>query len=143
MRTKSDIRLAGPLVGEGAATCDLVAALEADDRFRRDSVFGGIFHLGAISFRDLSATNSLHVVIRGDRVSAHVDEVSPLVMSPDGSRRYAWGRVVAHNLLVLLGDASRRLGGQRGRQRCNLQCVAEWVDDDDEEEKEEPAPDAA
>lgn len=139
MRTKSDIRVAGRLVGDGAATCDLVTALEADHRFRQDSFFGGIFHLGAISFRDVSATNSLHVVIRGERVSAHVDEVSPLVVRPDGSRRYAWGRVVAHNLLVLLGDVSRRFGGQRGRQRCNLHCVAEWVDD----EEEEPAPDAA
>ena len=140
MRTKSDIRVAGRLVGDGAEACDLVTALDGDHRFRRDSVFGGIFHPGAISFREVSATNSLHVVIRGDRVSAHVDEVSPLVVSPDGSRRYAWGRVVAHNLLVLLGDAGRRLGGQRGRQRCNLHCVAEWFDDED---GEEPAPDAA
>ena len=113
------------------ATCDLLKALEANPRFRRDSLLGGIFHLGRISYREVSTTDSLHIVIAGEQVSAHVDEISPLRVQPDGSSRYAWGRVLAHNLLVVIGDAARRLRGQHGEQRCNLHCNVEWVDDDD------------
>lgn len=112
------------------AGCDLVRTLDADGRFRRDTFFGGIFHPGRVCFREISPTDSLHVVIRGQQVSAHVDEVSPLVIRPDGTSRYAWGRVAAHNALVLLGDLSRRVRGQHGQQRCDLHCDIEWVDDD-------------
>ncbi len=104
---------------------DLLAALEVDPRFRRDSLLGGIFHLGRISYREISPTDSLHVVVRGDRVSAHVDAVSPLVVRADGTTRYAWGRVLAHNLLVLVTDVTRRVRGLHGLQRCNLRCEAE------------------
>lgn len=132
MLLKTRVDVSDQLTGGPDAACDLVRALEADDRFRRDSRLGGMFHPGRISFRDVSPTDSLHVVIRGDRVSAHVDEVSPLVVRPDGSHTYAWGRVVAHNLLVVLGRASRRLRGHDGPARCDLQCQVEWVDDDPE-----------
>ena len=114
------------------ARCDLLKALEDNPGFRRDSVLGGIFHLGKISYRDISPTDSLHIIITGDKVSAHVDEISPLRLRSDGSSRYAWGRVLAHNLLVVIGDAARRLRGQHGLQRCNLHCQAEWFDDPDE-----------
>lgn len=132
MRTDVDIAQALDidLDVDGAGGCDLIRALDADERFQRDTFLGGIFHPGRTSFRELSATDSLHVVIRGTRISAHVDEISPLVVRPDGSRRYAWGRVVAHNLLVLVGDLTRRLRGQAGAQRCDLHCEIEWVDDD-------------
>ena len=113
-----------------SARCDLLKALEADPRFRRDSLLGGIFHLGRISYREVSTTDSLQIVVTGQKVSAHVEEISPLRIRPDGSSRYAWGRVVAHNLLVLIGDTARRLRGQRGEQRCNLHCGMEWVDDE-------------
>jgi hypothetical protein len=109
---------------------DLLKALETDRRFRKDSLLGGIFHLGKISYREVSATDSLHIVIDGDKVSAHVDDVSPLRRRADGSIRYAWGRVFAHNLLVVIEDAARRLRGLHGAQRCNLHCEAEWYDDD-------------
>lgn len=121
-----------PVDLENVATCDLLKALEADPRFRRDSLLGGIFHLGRISFREVSATDSLHIVIAGERVSAHVDEISPLRVRADGSTRYAWGRVLAHNLLVVIGDAARRLRGRHGDHRCNLHCNAEWYDEDAE-----------
>jgi hypothetical protein len=110
-------------------TCDLIRALDLNPRFRRDSVLGGIFHLGRMSYREITPVDSLHVVIRGDQVSAHVDDVSPLVVRADGSCRYAWGRVVAHNLLVMAGDVARRLRGLQGRQRCNLRCTTEVVED--------------
>lgn len=117
---------------DGTVTrCDLLRALEANGRFRRDSVLGGCFHPGKISYREVSPTDSLHILIDGDKVSAHVDDVSPLRLRADGSSRYAWGRVLAHNLLVLIGDLGRRLRGLRGAQRCNLHCEVEWHDDDD------------
>jgi hypothetical protein len=118
---------------DSVATCDLITALEANPRFRRDSVLGGIFHPGKISYRDVSPTNSVHVIIDGDRVSAHVDEISPLVVRADGTSKYAWSRVVAHNLLVMIADLARRARGQHRPDRCNLHCQAEWVDDDDAE----------
>jgi hypothetical protein len=128
MQTHLDIPIAGH---DGAATpFELLKALDADPSFRRDSLLGGIFHFGKISYRETSATNSVHIIIDGDRVSAHIDEVSPLRVLPDGSSRYAWGRVLAHNLLVVIGDAARRLRGQNGAQRCNLRCQVEWFDDD-------------
>jgi hypothetical protein len=130
MKTEVDVTEALQL--EGAAGCDLISALEADTRFRRDTFLGGILHPGRTSFRELSATDSLHVLIQGTRVTAHVDEISPLVVRPNGTHRYAWGRVVAHNLLVLTGDVTRRLRGQRGKQRCELECEIEWFDDGSE-----------
>src|SRR5882757_9959657 len=81
------------VAGHDGGACDMERALDADERFRRDTALGRIYHPGRISFREISPTDSLHVVIRGDKVSAHVDEVSPLVIRPDGSTRYAWGRV--------------------------------------------------
>ncbi len=111
------------------AACDLISALEADPRFRRDSLLGGIFHVGWISYREVTPTESLHIVIRKNRVSAHVDHVSPLVVRADGTTRYAWGRVVAHNLAVVAADVSRRVRGLHGDQRCNLRCEAVPVED--------------
>jgi hypothetical protein len=113
------------------ARCDLLKTLEANRSFRRDSVLGGIFHPGKISYREVSPTDSLHILIDGDTISAHVDDISPLRVQADGSSRYAWGRVVAHNLLVLIGDAARRVRGLHGAQRCKLHCEVEWYDDED------------
>ena len=128
---KSELDL--PLISDQGpqATCDLISALEANPAFRRDSPLGGIFHPGHISYREVCPTGSVHILIRGDRVSAHVDDVSPLVVRADGTSRYAWGRVVAHNLAVMIGDLARRARGQQGGQRCNLHCEAELVDDVD------------
>jgi len=117
---------------DGTTACDLIQALDANPRFRRDSLLGGIFHLGKISYREVTPADSLHILIDGDTVSAHVDSVSPLVVRADGSSRYSWGRVMAHNLLVLISDVGRRVKGQHGSQRCNLRCQTEWVDDNHE-----------
>ena len=128
---QTDLHL--PITGDqdSVVTCDLIKALETNPRFRRDSRLGGIFHPGKICYREISPTNSVHIIIAGDRVSAHVDEISPLILGTDGSCRYSWGRVVAHNLLVMMGDLARRARGQHGLQRCNLRCQVEWVDDQD------------
>ncbi len=121
---KTDVELQ-PTDADAAVTpVDLIAALDGNPRFRRDSLLGGMFHPGWISYREISPVDSLHVCIRGDRVSAHVDDVSPLVVRGDGRARYAWARVVAHNVAVLLTDVARRARGLQGHERCNLRCEA-------------------
>ncbi len=147
MKTHIDV----PVAPAGqTARCDMIKALEADARFRRDSFWGGILHPGKVSYREISATESLHILIdRAGNVSGHVDDVSPLRRRPDGSARYAWGRVLAHNLLVVIEDAARRLRGLGGVQRCSLHCEVEWYDDhddhdeDDEGDEDEEGPAAA
>lgn len=109
----------------------LVEALEASERFHRDTRLGGILHGGKISFREKTPTDSLHIVIDGDRVSAHVDEICPLHIAPDGAVRYSLGKVLAHNLFVALGDIGRSLAGRRGQQRCRMVCGVDWADDDE------------
>jgi hypothetical protein len=110
----------------------LLRALDANTSFRRDSFWGGILHPGRMSYREVSATDSLHILIDGaGNVSAHVDDISPLRVRTDGSSRYAWGRVLAHNVLVIVEDSARRLRGLHGVQRCDLHCEVEWFDEDE------------
>ncbi len=94
----------------------LVAALESTGRFRRDTGLGAIFHRGRISLRELSSTDSLHVVVDGDAVSAHVDRVSLLKRRRDGSARYTLARVVAHNVAGAHADLVRLLLRRSRRQ---------------------------
>ncbi|MDP8987288.1 MAG: hypothetical protein M3N11_02955 [Actinomycetota bacterium] len=108
----------------------LIGALETSDRFHRDTTPGRIFHPRKISFREISAVDSLHIVIDGNRVSAHVDEISPLRRRPDGSIGYSPWRILAHNLSGACADVARFLRGQHGAQRCNLECEVVWIDDD-------------
>jgi len=108
----------------------LIKTLEASDRFRRDGRIGGIFHPGRISFRELSPEDSLHIVIDGDNVSAHVDEVSPIRCTPGGNARYSALLVLAHNVSGSLASLGRRLRGVHGSHRCSLGCEMVWVDDD-------------
>ncbi|MEO5678422.1 MAG: hypothetical protein ABIS47_02030 [Acidimicrobiales bacterium] len=105
-------------------------ALESSDRFHRDGRLGRIFHPGRVSYREISTTNSLHVIFDGDQVSAHVDDISPLRRRPDGSARYSWVPVLRHNVVGMLADLGRRLRGTHGQERCNLTCETVWVDHD-------------
>jgi hypothetical protein len=108
----------------------LIRTLDASDRFRRDTRLGGIFHPGKVSYRETSRSNSLHILIDGNHVSAHIDEVSPLRASSDGITHYAWGPVLLHNVAGLLADVGRRIRGRHGDQRCGLECELVWVDDE-------------
>lgn len=110
----------------------LVQALEASGRFRRDTGLGGLYHWGKISFREVARRESLHVIIDGNRVSAHVDEISPLSVEPGGTHRYSLWAVVAHNVSGIRADIGRRLHGRHGEQRCNMECEVVWVDDEAE-----------
>lgn len=108
----------------------LIGALEASDRFRRDTGLGNIFHPGKISYREVSTVDSLHIVIAGNRISAHVDEISPLGRRRDGSIGYSLLRVLAHNVAGACAHLARCVRGANGKQRCNLECEVVWVDDD-------------
>ncbi len=101
-----------------------------DGRFRRDAPWGRMLHRGALSLREARATDALHVSVKGERVTAHVDRFSPLALKPgDGRRRYAPLRVVVH-VASLAGDAVGRLRG-RHPDRCELDCEVVEVDDDE------------
>lgn len=125
--------LAAPAVAshEGSANWGLIRTLEQSERFHRDGRLGGIFHPGRLSYRERCPRDSLHIIIDGEKVSVHVDEVCPLRCGPDAPAGYSWARVLTHNLAGLRGDVSRRLRGMHGLQRCNLGCEMVWVDDDD------------
>ena len=110
-------------------TSGLIRTLDASERFRRDGALGGIFHPGRISYRELTPEDSLHIIIDGTHVSAHVDEVCPLRCTTEGVSGYSAVLVLAHNLVGFLADLGRRLGGLHGEQRCNLGCEIVWVDE--------------
>lgn len=113
---------------ETTDTRSLVKALEASPRFRRDTPLGGILHRGKISFREVLVVDSLHIVVEGNRVSAHVDHISPLNCNPRGTRQYSWLAVLAHNVADMTADITRRLRGRGGEQRCTLDCEVVWVE---------------
>lgn len=104
-------------------TRELLRVLERSGRFRRDTKLGRVFHRGKISFREESATDSLHVIIDGNHVSAHIDRICPLDLDPDNSAHYSWAGVLAHNLSGMAGDVARFLGWRH--QRCDVGCECE------------------
>lgn len=92
----------------------LVRALEAHPQFRRDTSIGAIFHRGKISFRQVAARDSLHITIEGDRISSHIDRISPLNCNPDEASHYSVRSIAAHNLTGMVEDV---VGWARGPQR--------------------------
>lgn len=108
----------------------LIEALQRDETFRRDTGLGAILHPGKVSFRERTHHDSLHILVAGNRISAHVDLVSPLRCRPDGTAYYSLRQILVHNLSWITGELNRRLRGRHGEQRCNLHCDAVWVDDD-------------
>ena len=99
--------------------------LESTRRFHRDSGFGRIFHRGRVSFRENLPTDSLHVLIDGNHLAAHVDRVSPLGLRPERPPRYSLRRTAAHNLVGAAHDFIRLLRGRQGDHRSELDC--EWL----------------
>ena len=102
--------------------------LASSGRFHRDSGFGRIYHPGSVSLRENSRTDSLHIVIHADHISAHVDRVSPLDARPDERSRYSVTRAALHNAVGAAQDVVRLLRGRKGDHRSHLDC--EWVWDD-------------
>jgi NRPS condensation-like uncharacterized protein len=102
---------------------ELLRMLESSDRFRRDTKLGRVFHHGKVSFREESATDSLHVIIDGNHVSAHIDRICPLDLDPENSAHYSWAGVLAHNRSGMAGDVARLLGWKH--KRCDIGCEGE------------------
>jgi hypothetical protein len=114
----------------------LFSHLASAGRFHRDSVLGRVFHPGTVSYREVSATDSLHLAVTADNhVSVHVDRVSPLAMRAGRPSRYSVTRTLAHNAVAGWEWATRTLRGEHGHQACHLACEIVWVPDD------EPIPD--
>lgn len=91
-----------------------------------------------MSFRENVRSNSLHVTIVDNRVSAHVDRVSPLGLRPERSSRYALGRVALHNVSGMAGDLGRMVRGRQGDHRCELDCEFTLAGDGTPERGAEP-----
>lgn len=113
--------VAGPTIADPVA---LLRQLDASGHFHRDSSFGRLFHRGMVSLRENVPNESLHVSVEGNRVSAHVDEVSPLE-ADEGPSRYSLRRAVLHNLVGMAGDVVWLLRGRQGDHSCLLDC--EWA----------------
>lgn len=103
----------------------LIHRLEAARRFHRDSGFGRIFHPSSVSFRENLPTDSLHIVVNGNHISAHVDRVSPLGIRAERPSRYSLQRAVAHNLAGAAQSLLLLLRGRQGDHRSEIDC--EWV----------------
>ncbi len=104
----------------------LLAYLDVTGHFHRDSRAGRVFHRGMVSLREDVPNESLHVSVDGNRVMAHVDEVSPLAVDSEGPSRYSVPRAVSHNLVGMAQDVVSLLRGREGDHRCELNC--EWVE---------------
>lgn len=130
----ADEQCAAP-AGDSVMTGDpvgLLRDLEASGRFVRDTGLGRIFHpgKGKISYRQAVRENSLHILIDGNRVSAHIDSISPLVFEDDGTAhyslvrafRYSFSRVVVHNLASFVDTLWRVASGDWNQHRCEFHC---------------------
>jgi hypothetical protein len=116
---------AAPPVADPVA---LLHHLDVSGRFHRDSRLGRVFHAGKVSLRENEPTDSLHVVVEGNRVKAHVDGVSPLATRSEGLGGYSLRRAVAHNLAGMAQDLVWLVRGRLGDHLCELDC--EWVSTD-------------
>ena len=101
----------------------LLQHLDVSGHFHRDSRLGRVFHPGMVSLRENVATDSLHVSVDDNRVTAHVDGVSPLAVESEAA--YSPRRAVAHNLAGMAQDLVSLLRGRQGDHRCELNC--EWL----------------
>lgn len=100
----------------------LIEFLETSERFHKDTGIGGIVHPGTISYRESVTHDSVHILISGNRVSAHVDRYSPLTITRTGTTRYSVTRALAHNLAHLGEELIRVVRRRRGEHRCVMDC---------------------
>lgn len=106
--------------------------LETSGEFHRDTRLGRIFHPGTTSYRQLSATDSVHLAVTCDnRVSVHVDRVSPLLLRAGSRARYSLSRAIAHNATHLAEVVGRLVRREQSAHRCQLDCEIVWVPDEE------------
>lgn len=103
----------------------LLRHLEATRRFHRDSGFGRVYHPSSASFRENLPTDSLHIVVTGNHIAAHVDRVSPLGIRPTRASRYSVKQAAVHNASGAAHGLVLLLRGRKGDHRSELDC--EWV----------------
>ncbi|HEX2274612.1 MAG TPA: DUF1059 domain-containing protein [Acidimicrobiales bacterium] len=101
----------------------LFSELDGRAPFHRDSALGRVFHPGTVSYREITTSDSLHITVSPEnRVSVHVDRLSPLAVRPGHPCRYSLLRAVAHNV-VHVAEAIVLLFRHRPAQhRCQLDC---------------------
>lgn len=87
--------------------------------------------LSAVS-SDSDSSDSLHVIVDGNHISAHVDRICPLDCEAEERTRDSFVRVVGHNLADVVTTAARRLRGRDAGNHCRLECEVVWVDDEEE-----------
>ncbi len=127
-RADDDPRRAPAPAGADRSIQDPVALLrylDVSGRFHRDGRLGRIYHRGTVSLRENVATDSLHVSVDDNHLSAHVDGVSPLAAESPGPSRYAVHRVLLHNVYGAAQDLVWLLRGRQGDHSCVLDC--EWI----------------
>ncbi|MDQ4131691.1 MAG: DUF1059 domain-containing protein [Actinomycetota bacterium] len=98
---------------------------ELDGRapFHRDTALGRIFHPGTVSYREITANDSLHITVSPEnRVSVHVDRLSPLAVRPGRPCRYSFLRAVAHNVVHVVETFALVRHRRQGQHRCELDC---------------------
>ncbi len=115
--------VADPTIAQPAA---FFRRLVSSGRFHRDGGLGRIYHPGRISLRENSPTDSLHVVIAGDHLSAHVDRVSPFGTPGSEGARYSVRQAAVHNVVGAGQDLVRLLRGRQGDHRAHLDCAWMW-----------------
>lgn len=105
--------------------------LEETGRFHRDSRLGRVFHRGTTSYREIAANDSVHIAVTPEnRVSVHVDRVSPLSTRHGERSRYSFVRVLQHNVAHGIDSSRRLLRRQPADHRCELDCEVVVVQDD-------------
>lgn len=109
----------------------MFGGLETTGHFHRDSRLGRVFHPGTVSYREKSPNDSLHIAVTPDnRVSVHVDRVSPLSTRSGERSRYSLLRVLRHNVAHGIDSSVRLWRRQPGDHRCELDCEIVTVADD-------------
>lgn len=101
--------------------------LDLSGHFHRDGRAGRLYHHGMVSFRENVPHDSLHLVVDGNRLAAHIDGVSPLA-ADDGPSRYSVRRALLHNVAGMVLDVIWLLRGRQGDHSSVLNC--EWLSDE-------------
>ncbi len=109
----------------------MFSRLDANGHFHRDSPMGRIFHPGTVSYREVSAQDSLHISVTDEnRLSVHVDRVSPLAIREGSPSHYSFVRVLHHNVAHCRDTVARLWRRHPGDHRCELDCEIVTVDGD-------------
>ena len=99
--------------------------LDGTARFHRDTALGRIFHPGTVSYREISTNDSVHITVSPEnRVSVHVDRLSPLAVRPGRPCRYSLLRAVVHNIVHVAEAVALVWRRRPAQRRCDLDCEA-------------------